>query len=117
MASRGSFFAVEETVSQHQQLMQQHQQPLQQQATMPDAWLTMFTAGGEAEGAIAAAEAGRGNSDGSRGSSVSLNGGQGGREVGSVSGGIEGSGGLSQLKQAFAQQLMVQHGGTGDDLL
>ena len=34
-----------------------------------------------------------------------------------MSGGVEGSGGLLQLKQAFAQQLVVEHGGTGDDLL
>jgi hypothetical protein len=114
-ASRGSFFAFEETVSQ-QQPMQQHQQPLQQQATMPESWLSMFPNNGE-EDAVAAAASGRGSSDGGRGSSVSLSGGQGGRDVGFVSGGVEGSAGLSQLKQAFAQQLMVQHGGTGDDLL
>jgi len=84
------------------------QQPLQQQPTMPEAWLSVISE-----------EAG-GHSDGS---AISLNGSNRSRPGASAAGGGGGVGvtledpGLSQLKQAFAQQLMVQHSSAGDDLL
>jgi hypothetical protein len=67
--------------------------------------------------AVTSAASGRGSSDGGLGSSVSLSGRQGGRQVGSAVGWGGEQRRAVQLNEAFAQQLMVQHGGTGDDLL
>jgi hypothetical protein len=91
---------------------QQQQPSLQQQPTMPEAWLAALTDVGEAGG-----QGGR--------SSISLTGGRSHQLplAAAVADGVtlqqqdHHDAGLSQLKQAFAQQLIMQHSSAGDDLL
>ena len=91
----------------HQQQQQAQGQQLQQQPTMPEAWLSALTDLGLESGGQQAR------------SSISLSGRAGLASASSASGGTAPEDpGLMQLKQAFAQQLMVQHSSSaGDDLL
>jgi aspartate/methionine/tyrosine aminotransferase len=102
-----------EDVGQHHQQQPQLQQSLQQQPTMPEAWLAALTNLRE--------EGGQGGR-----SSISLTGGRSRQLPSAAAAAANGAttqqhdhqdAGLSQLKQAFAQQLMMQHSSAGDELL
>jgi hypothetical protein len=94
---------------------QQQQVPLQQQPTMPELWLSSLADVGAGEGGVERAR------QLDSGSCISFSGGTaGGLAPITAEGGhahLQEDLGLSQLKQAFVQQLLVQHSNAGEDLL
>jgi hypothetical protein len=138
-SARGaSVFEAALDLQQQQQQQQQQHLPLQQQPTMPESWLSTFADTGAGEGVVEAArqlDSGscisfnalvvqrvrfRFNAYGGTGKGVPLTAAEAAAAASVPEGGqmhLQEDLGLSQLKQAFAQQLLVQHSNAGDNLL